>query len=63
MPNPEVSTTECIKVHYRPFRCLLPVNAGEVKTGDLLEMPHVILYYKEDEKTPTTGVEVLDTED
>ena len=33
---------ECIKVQYRPFQCLLPVNAGEVKTEDLLEMLHIL---------------------
>ena len=64
---------ECIKVQHRPFQCLLPVNAGEVKTEDLLEMPHILakqscseqahINHKEDEKTPTTEVEISDAED
>lgn len=31
--NPKVDTTECIKVHYYPFWCLLSVKAGVVKRG------------------------------
>ena len=39
---PKVGTIECIKVHHRPFQCLLSVYVEEVKPGDLLEMPHIL---------------------
>ena len=40
--NPKFRTKDCIKAHHRSFRCPLPVSVGEVKSGDLLEMPHVL---------------------
>ena len=70
---PKVGTMECVKVHHRPFQCLLSVYVEEVKPGDLLEM-HMywpskaalnrqIPYHKKDEKTPTTELEKADAED
>ena len=40
--NPKFGTKEFIKAHHRSFRYLLPVNVLEVKSGDLLEMQHVL---------------------
>ena len=40
--NSKFGTKEFIKAHHCSFRCPLPVNVGEVKLGDLLEMPHVL---------------------
>ena len=40
--NPKFGTKECIKAHHHSFRCPLPVNVGEVKSGDLLKMPHLL---------------------
>lgn len=37
-----VGTRECTKVHHCHFWCLLPVDAGEVKPGNLLEMAHIL---------------------
>ena len=42
MFHPKVGTIECVKVHHRPFQCLLFVYVEEVKPGDLLEMPHIL---------------------
>ena len=39
---PKVGTIECIKVHHRPFQCLLSVYVEEIKPGDLLELPHIL---------------------
>ena len=61
MSNPKVGTTECIKLHHRPFQCLLPIDVEEVKPGDLLEMANIYWpnkaalnrhtpYHKEDKK-------------
>ena len=40
--NPKFGTKKFIKAHHRSFRYPLPVNVGEVKSGDLLKMPHVL---------------------
>ena len=39
--NPKFGTKKFIKAHHRSFQCPLPVNV-EVKSGDLLKMPHVL---------------------
>ena len=41
--NPKVGTIECIKVHHLPFQCLQSVYVEEVKPGNLLEMPHILV--------------------
>ena len=40
--NPKFGIKKFIKPQHRSFRCPLPVNVGEVKSGDLLAMPHVL---------------------
>ena len=48
---PKFGTKECIKAHHRSFRCPLPVNVEEVKSGDLLKMPHLLVKQNCSEQT------------
>ena len=50
--NPKFGTKKFIKAHHRSFRCPLPVNVGEVKSRDLLKMPHVLAKQNCSEQAP-----------